>query len=140
MELINYLRCNEDTSHEIEPHRRLLNDISSKLVQIGIYSPEHTFREVNLLCPKGRIVGQVDLIVIDTYGDVYLIEAKRVENGASKNLSRRRGKSREQLKRAYSFLRDKFGVCPHQIGVYRVKGSNKLNHFRLNRPLDDILN
>jgi hypothetical protein len=136
-EIMGYLEAHSNGQGEERIHRSLLDQIIKNPYLIGVAPPIQPYREVELL-EEDRIIGRADLVIIDQFVDLYLVEAKVIRS-STKFPSEIRNELNRQLEKDFNFFRDNFRKSGTRIGVYRRKGG-KIRHYRIPRPIEDLLN
>ena len=106
---------------------------------MDIYNPTGVYRKVAI--KDGEIVmGYADLII--TYGreEISVIEAKVIRTlSNNKKVARITNEIRKKLERNYEVIKSNFDILPDMIGVYRIPGKPRFQHFRVPKPIDDLI-
>jgi len=128
MALIDFLRrkSHDYVPPQDEPHISLLRDIRDDPSRVGIHEGVKVFREVYLgLARKG----QVDLAALTNNGKLYLVEGTVVRTNFKKRIKDARRDLNRQLRIAFDYFREGFGIEPILIRAYRTPASGDYIHF-----------
>ena len=131
-ELIQYAEAHHSKTPDDFMHKRLVQDISSKLVKLGIPDDAIVFSEVAQIA-DGRLIGAVDLMAI-AEDRVYIIEAKTLDKHKARPGHTYSG-IRAQLNKGYSFFSEMSELPITCIGVYRRSRARRFHLMRHNPPL-----
>ena len=134
--LINYLEKNKGNKEPDARHSYLLDQIIENFHSLTKDYPNKCYREVGMV-NRHIALGAIDLVAISSSGEIYLVEGKVIRS-KSKDIGNVKHEINTQLKRAYNFFRENFGVCPFLLGVYTPPRSNRLKHFFVKRPIEDL--
>ncbi|MCD4666645.1 hypothetical protein K8R47_02440 [archaeon] len=135
MDLVDYLRRNVTDHEESENHGQLLDKIINESQSFGIPDPHELFRKVPLMV-NGSEIGRPDLIFLISKGYLYLVEAKCLRKKVWGSLRGTKGNIKIQLSIGYDFFKDKFGIEPKMIGVYKNSGS--IYYHEIRREITDV--
>ncbi len=143
MNLFQYIKENEAGRNKGSDyaHEDLIRKIISDPKKIGIENSICSFKEVILRNGLEKI-GAVDLIVV-AKDNIYVIEGKVVRGNLNRkgksSLKNIRHELNQQMKKARDFFKKKFDVYVDCIGVYKSSGANKINYYKLESPLEKLI-
>ena len=136
-DMIGYLEGHSKKQKEERVHKSLLNQIIENPYLIGITSSIRPYREVELL-ENNSIIGHGDLVIIDSFNELYLVEGKVIRS-CTKSLGKIKNELNGQLEKDFNFFKGNFGLSGTRIGVYRRKGG-KIRHYTISKPIEDFFN
>ncbi len=117
--------------------KSLLDQIIKSPHFMGVTLPILPYREVKLVESK-HVIGYADLVIMDSFEDLYLVEGKVIRS-RTKNAGRIRNELNGQLEKDFNFFKENFGQSGIRIGVYRRKGG-RIRHYKIPRPIEDFFN
>jgi hypothetical protein len=133
MELVDYLKRHSGFDDgTCRNHKKAISFAVERLHLIIGCSNFEIFQEVSLL-DNGLLIGRTDLAIL-TDNEMFLAEAKVIDRGNKKSS---RNLMNNQLWRGYGYFKDYFRIAPRMIGITYTRKANGINHYEIQRPIED---
>lgn len=111
------------------PHDLLIYRIMRDPSVIRLKNILESYTKVPLL-KNHEIIGEVDIVSLDSDGDVYICEVKKTLRSGRGAIS--------QLENAYEYIKINFGIFPIRISIRQFSG-RKISRIIIRPKIEDII-